>query len=109
LFNGNYSSYRYELEIEKQQAKTNQAAVKIEPKAQPKKSKLAFKEQQELKALDTEIPGVEDKIKSLTERLNSGLADHAQLSDLARQIKVLTDELDEKSLRWMELTELSGL
>ncbi len=64
LFNGNYSSYRYELEIEKQQAKTNQAAVKAEPKAQPKKSKLAFKEQQELSTLDKDIPGVENKIKA---------------------------------------------
>ncbi len=109
LFNGNYSSYRYELEIEKQQAKTNQAAAKIEPKPQPKKSKLAFKEQQELSTLDKEIPGVENKIKALTEQLNSGLSDHAQLSELARQIQSLTNELDEKSLRWMELTELSGL
>ena len=57
LFNGNYSSYRYELEIEKQQAKTNQAAAKIEPKAQPKKGKLGFKEQKELETLDKEIPG----------------------------------------------------
>ena len=109
LFNGNYSSYRYELEIEKQQAKTNQAAAKVEPKPQPKKSKLAFKEQQELKTLDIEIPGVEEKIKSLTEQLNSGLADHGHLSELAQQIQSLTNELDEKSLRWMELTELNGL
>ena len=109
LFNGNYSSYRYELEIEKQQAKTNQAASKVEPKAQPKKSKLAFKEQQELSTLDKEIPGVENKIKTLTEQLNSGLSDHGQLAEIAKQIQVLTDELDEKSLRWMELTELSEL
>ncbi|HJP63395.1 MAG TPA: ABC-F family ATP-binding cassette domain-containing protein [Mucilaginibacter sp.] len=110
IFNGNYSSYRYEQEQEKQQAKSNQAAAKAEPKiAQPKKSKLGFKEQQELQTLDKEIPKVELEIKKLTEQLNSGLTDHNQLSDLARQIELLTNKLDEKSLRWMELTELSEL
>lgn len=110
IFNGNYSSYRYEQEQEKQQAKSNQAAAKQEPKpAQPKKSKLAFKEQQELQTLDKEIAQIENEIKKLTEQLNSGLADHNQLSDLARQVEELTNRLDEKSLRWMELTELSEL
>ena len=110
IFNGNYSSYRYEQEQEKQQAKSNQTAAKLEPKtAQPKKSKLGFKEQQELQTLDKEIPNVELEIKKLTEQLNSGLTDHNQLSDLARQIEQLTNKLDEKSLRWMELTELSEL
>lgn len=110
IFNGNYSSYRYEQEQEKQQAKSNQAAAKQEPKpAQPKKSKLAFKEQQELQTLDKEIAQIENEIKKLTEQLNSGLADHNQLSDLARQVEELTNRLDEKSLRWMELTELGEL
>ncbi|HTI59960.1 ABC-F family ATP-binding cassette domain-containing protein [Mucilaginibacter sp.] len=110
IFNGNYSSYRYEQEQEKQQAKSNQAAAKQEPRpAQPKKSKLAFKEQLELQTLDKEIAQIENEIKKLTEQLNSGLADHNQLSDLARQIEELTNSLDEKSRRWMELTELNEL
>ncbi|MFB9841161.1 ABC-F family ATP-binding cassette domain-containing protein [Mucilaginibacter ginsenosidivorans] len=110
IFNGNYSSYRYEQEQEKQQAKSNQAAAKQGPKPlQPKKSLLAFKEQQELQTLDKEIPNIEIEIKKLTDQLNSGLTDHHQLSELAKQIEQLTNTLDEKSLRWMELTELSEL
>jgi len=107
LFNGNYSSYRYEAELEKQQAKNNQAAIKQEIKAQPKKNKLNFKDQKELETLDIDIPKVEDQIRALTEKLNSGLTDHQQLNDLSKQIESLTAELDEKSLRWMELTELN--
>lgn len=111
IFNGNYSSYRYEAEQEKQQAKNAQTQVIAKPeiKSQPKKSKLSFKEQKELETLNGEIPKVESQIKALTEQLNLGSTNHEQLSELAKQMQALTTELDEKSLRWMELTELSGL
>ncbi len=67
IFNGNYSSYRYEQEIAKQQAKADLIAEKAEPKPQPKKNKLGFKELKELENLDKEITEVENKIKVLTE------------------------------------------
>jgi ABC transport system ATP-binding/permease protein len=107
LFNGNYSSYRYEAELEKQQTKNNQAVTKQEAKSQPKKNKLNFKDQKELETLDLDISKLEDKIRALTEQLNSDLTDHQKLSELSKQIEALTGELDQKSLRWMELTELS--
>jgi ATP-binding cassette subfamily F protein uup len=39
--------------------------------------------------------------------MNSGIADHQRLSELAQQIQVLNNQVDEKSMRWMELTELN--
>ncbi|MGZ3927029.1 MAG: ABC-F family ATP-binding cassette domain-containing protein, partial [Mucilaginibacter sp.] len=107
IFNGNYSSYRYEQEIAKQQAKSNAIAEKVEPKPQPKKNKLAFKELKELENLTKEIAGIENKIKGLTEYLNSGIQDHSKLIETAQQIAHLNDELDSKSIRWIELTELN--
>jgi len=107
VFNGNYSSYRYELEIAKQQAKKAIIEEKIEPKPQPKKNKLAFKELKELENLDKEIAEIETKIKTLTEELNSGLSDHQQLSEIAQKIAALNSQLDDKSIRWIELTELN--
>jgi len=107
IYNGNYSSYRYELEVSKQQAKTAAVAEKTEVKNQPKKSKLSFKEAKELETLEKDISETENKIKSLSEEINSGMSDHQKLSELAQQIAVLNDQLDEKSLRWMELTELN--
>ena len=107
VYNGNYSSYRYELEIAKQQAKKAIIEEKIEPKTQPKKNKLAFKELKELENLDKEIAEIEIKIKALTEELNSGLSDHQQLSEIAQKIAALNSQLDEKSIRWIELTELN--
>ncbi|HWD90305.1 MAG TPA: ABC-F family ATP-binding cassette domain-containing protein [Mucilaginibacter sp.] len=108
IFNGNYSSWRYEQEQEKQHAKSTQLTSKQEDKSiQPKKNKLNFKEQKELESLNNEIAGMENQIKMLTEQMNSGTADHGQLADLARQIQTLNYELDGKSLRWIELTELN--
>jgi ATP-binding cassette subfamily F protein uup len=107
VFNGNYSSYRYELEIVKQQAKKATIEEKTESKPQPKKNKLAFKELKELENLDKEIAEIEIKIKALTEELNSGLSDHQQLGEIAQKVAVLNSQLDEKSIRWIELTELN--
>jgi ABC transport system ATP-binding/permease protein len=106
IFNGNYSSYRYEQEIAKQQAKNNQSVEKLDTKTSPKKSKLSFKEIKELEGLDNDIAQVENKIVLLTEQLNSGLTDHQQLSEIAQQIAGLNSQLDKKSLRWIELTGL---
>ena len=107
VFNGNYSSYRYELEIAKQQAKKTAVEEKAEVKSQPKKNKLAFKELKELENLNKEIAEIEIKIKGLTVELNSGISDHQQLSELAQKIAGLNSQLDEKSIRWIELTELN--
>jgi ATP-binding cassette subfamily F protein uup len=59
--------------------------------------------------LGNEIQAIESRIKTLTGQMNSDSADHTQLAELARQIQALTDDLDEKSLRWMELTDLNEL
>ena len=107
IFNGNYSSYRYEQEIAKQQAKNNTIAEKTESKPQPKKNKLGFKELKELENLNKEIAEIENKIKLLTEALNQGEHDHSKLIEIAQQIAALNSQMDEKSVRWIELTELN--
>ena len=106
IFNGNYSSYRLELEESKQQAKRAPVADAKPSETLVKKNKLNFKEQKELENLDNEIEALEKKIKQLTEKLNSGIEDHQQLIDTASQIKALNSDLDEKSMRWIALTEL---
>src|SRR6202000_2705523 len=89
IFNGNYSSYRVELEENKQLAK-RAPVVEIKP-AEPvaKKNKLSFKEQKELENLDKDIADIENKIKELTGELNSGIEDHQKLIEIADKIKKL--------------------
>ncbi|WDF55435.1 ABC-F family ATP-binding cassette domain-containing protein [Mucilaginibacter sp. KACC 22063] len=107
IYNGNYSSFRLELEENKAaEKKAVTTPIPVEqPKKQEVKSKLSFKETKELSDLEKEIAGIETKIKELTVTLNSGALDHQQLSENANTIQGLTDELDSKSLRWLELSE----
>ncbi|MBS7565798.1 ABC-F family ATP-binding cassette domain-containing protein [Mucilaginibacter sp. Bleaf8] len=109
VYNGNYSSWRIEQEEAKQAAKQKAAApapVQAAPAA-PKKSKLSFKEQKELETTEAEIAQLEVKIKGLTDQLNT-LTDHQQIINISTEIETLNNTLDEKTMRWMELTELKG-
>jgi ATP-binding cassette subfamily F protein uup len=108
IFNGNYSSYRQELEDQKQLSRKQPAKTPVVVE-QPviKKNKLSFKEQREMELLERNISDTENEIKQLTEVLNSGtISSHQELMDMAKRIKNLTDMVDENSLRWIELSEL---
>ncbi len=106
VFNGNYSSYRLELEESKQAAKKAPAPA---PVATPKikKSKLSFKEQKEMETLEKTISETEEHLKRLNAALNAGSLNTAELIEHSRQIEALSTQLDEKTMRWLELTELS--
>ena len=111
IYNGNYSSYRFELEEAKAYAKKKaiedaKKPVVVTPPA-PKKSKLNFKEQKEMEDLEKRIAHIETEIKTFTTELNSGITNHEELAYLADKISDLTEEMEDKTTRWLELTELS--
>ncbi|WP_295772178.1 ABC-F family ATP-binding cassette domain-containing protein [uncultured Mucilaginibacter sp.] len=106
LYNGNYSSFRLEQEEAKQAQKQKPVVQAPTPVAQaPKKSKLSFKEQKELETAEADIAKIEIQIKELSEQLNT-ITDHQKIVDISNNIKKLNNDLDEKTMRWMELTEL---
>lgn len=105
IFNGNYSSYRLELEESKQQNKRS-AVVQTPATVAVKKSKLSFKEEKELDTLEKEIKVIEESIKNKTEELNTTGISTTKLNDILQQVAELNTKLDEKSFRWIELTEL---
>jgi ATP-binding cassette subfamily F protein uup len=107
IYNGNYSSYRIELEENKQSAK-KPAAVAPAPMEQPKKAKLSFKEEKEFEGLEKEIADIENKIVETTEELNIINIDPKKLTQLTDKIAYLNKQLDQKSSRWIELGELKG-
>jgi len=112
LFNGNYSDYRDSLEEEEMmKANATPTVPKQEVVAAPvvtAKKKLTFKEKQELENFPTEINALETKKTELTVLMNSGSSDHKQLQAWADEIKTITESIDAKTLRWMELSELAG-
>jgi ABC transport system ATP-binding/permease protein len=69
------------------------------------KRKLSFKEQKEYEILEKEIAILEDKKTALTEKLNAG-GNYEELTAWAKEIQYLTDILEEKEFRWLELAEL---
>jgi ATP-binding cassette subfamily F protein uup len=104
IYNGNYSSYRVELEESKQQNKRNTTATAAVVE-QVKKNKLSFKEQKELDTLESEIILIEKQIAENNEALNIAGIDPKKLDDILKQNTALNSKLDEKSMRWIELTE----
>ncbi|WP_426583257.1 ABC-F family ATP-binding cassette domain-containing protein [Mucilaginibacter sp. R-33] len=106
IFNGNYSSYRLELEEAKKQAKKPATVAQTTAPA-AKKSKLSYKEAKELENIEGEINAIETNIKDKNEQLNASGIDPKKLDEILKQIEVLNKQLDDKSARWMELTELN--
>ncbi len=106
IYSGNYTDYRLEQEEFKANIKETPKASPVSTEIESPKKKLSFKEEKELADIEAEVKNIEESILTLTTELNSGITDHNKLSDLAQQIKKQTEELDSKTLRWLELSEL---
>lgn len=108
-FNGNYSDYREYLD--EKEALSN-AAQKTEsqpakPEAKTKKG-LSYNEKIELDKLPSEIEKLEAEKAELTTQLNAGSTDHTELTKLALQIQELSNSIEAKTARWVELSEMAG-
>jgi len=111
-FPGNYTIYRNKIEaeqeLEKIQAKKKEPekkTIQSEP-AQAGKRKITFNEKRELETLETEIAQLEVEKSSTEETLNSGNCAHDELFRLSQRLVIIKSLLDEKELRWLELSEL---
>lgn len=113
-FPGNYSQYRDWSELkekeEEEAKKTN--TPKTETKANTwrgeQKKRLTFKEKQEMAALEVSIEALEEEKKKIEEALCSGTLSVDELTEKSKRLPLLQDELDEKSMRWLELSEIEG-
>ncbi len=111
-FPGNYTIYRNKVEIELEKAKNelrNKEPEKkpVKPTVQQVKTKLTFKEQREFELLDTEIEKLDSQKTELENALNSGTLLHEELFRMSEQLVKIKSLLDEKELRWLELSELA--
>ena len=109
-FMGNYSQYREYLENKTKEEKREQAAQKQETRAAEKpaterKKKRTYKEQQEYEQLARDIEALETEKKELTARLEQQL-DYKEIEKIGNRISEITDLIDEKELRWLELDEI---
>lgn len=110
---GNYTEYRLErdkeLKLQKRIAKINAPAATEENKGKPARAtnpnKMTFKERKEFETLELEIEQLEKEKAELIEKMNSGAGSSQELTDWSRRYQEVETSLDEKSMRWLELSE----
>lgn len=115
-FPGNYRDYRL-LKEEKLNATSNEkktsAATETTPEKKgmnrdgsQRKRKLSFKERKELEQLDKDIAQLEAEKKEIEAGLSSGKLSVEQITSMSKRLPILTEELNEKEMRWLELSEI---
>lgn len=109
-FMGNYSQYHEYLENKTREEKREIAAQKQETRtekpATERKKKRTYKEQQEYEQLAKDIEALETEKKELTSKLEQQL-DYQELEKIGNRISEITDLIDEKEMRWLELDEIA--
>ncbi len=111
LFNGNYSDYRSWLEenepTESVKSAAAPAAVAVpEGNGNDGRRKPSFKEKQEYEKLQAEIEALEKQKEVLTISISGGSTDHVQLQKWSMEIRNITDAIEQKTMRWLELAEI---
>ncbi|MFL5729695.1 MAG: ABC-F family ATP-binding cassette domain-containing protein [Cytophagaceae bacterium] len=101
---GNYTDYRTWMDEQEEEA-AKPKAVPVKVKSDEEKKKLSYQEKKELENLDKEIASLELKKEDLTAKLNSGTGSNEDLIKWGKEIAEVMSLLDEKSLRWLELSE----
>ncbi len=113
-FPGNYTQYREWKEVQELLEKEKEQAAKPKEEkvqqAQPKndeKKKLSFKEKREFEELDALIPQLEEEKANLENELSSGTLSTDELLQKSNRISQLIEAIEEKTMRWLELSELA--
>lgn len=107
-FPGNYTQYREWSALQDQNTQT-QAKTKKKKKSyrNDDRRRMTFKERFEFEQLEKDIALLEEEQRLLEEQLCSGLLSAKELTEKSIRLPRLKDELDEKSMRWLELSELA--
>ena len=118
-FPGNYSQYR-EWKDEQDQLKREEERLQREKEAKeaPKtaaprnqnteKKRLTYKEKQEFAQLEKDIAALEEEKKQIEVALCGGTISVEEITAMSKRLPELNDELDEKSMRWLELSEFES-
>ena len=72
------------------------------------KRKMSFKERREFEQLEKEIAGLEEEKAQIEELLCSGALSVDELTQKSKRLPEINDSIDEKTMRWLELSEIEG-
>ena len=120
-FPGNYTQYREWVKMRGDESaetrgrenassseKTRTSASAHPRTANVSKRKLSYKEKREMEQLESDIAALETEQKQIEEALCGGTTSVEEITAMSKRLPLLKDELDEKSMRWLELSEIEN-
>lgn len=110
---GSYANYRVFQKLKQQERrdKERKQELKIEvakPSSNAPKVKMSFKEQKEFNQLEKDIENLEVEKVKLSKELNNPDLAYDSIAEVSDKLTQLVNQLDEKSMRWLELSELDA-
>ncbi|HEY6901373.1 MAG TPA: ABC-F family ATP-binding cassette domain-containing protein, partial [Puia sp.] len=121
-FPGNYSQYREWVKLDNEEAEFRPPGDGYKPQPAPvspptpapaarpaaEKRQLSYKERREFESLEKEMAQLTQEKQAITEKLNSGTAPFEELQQMSIRIGEISQLLDDKELRWLELSEIGA-
>jgi ATP-binding cassette subfamily F protein uup len=106
-FPGNYANYRVEKELNED--KTSDPTIELKQKStEPEisKKKAGFNEKREFDLLTKELEKLNKEKEQIALQLSAGNLEYQQLQELSSKFKHVSDQIDKKEMRWLELSEM---
>lgn len=108
-FPGNYTQYRqYSALQSKEEAKADASVREKKSYRNDSRRRMSYKEKREFEQLEKDIASLEQQQHEIEEALCSGTLSVEELTEKSRLLPKLKEEIDEKSMRWLELSEIEG-
>ena len=108
-FPGNYTQFREweSLQPRPSTASANKPVERQRPRREETKRRLTFNERREFEQLTTAIEALEKEKAVIVEALSGATLSVEQITDYSKRLPQLQSELDEKEMRWLELSEFA--
>ena len=111
-FPGNYTQYRQWQSLQPSKPAAARDAQKANAYKESRKTaehrRMTFKEKREFEQLEKDIAALETEKKQIEEALSSGTISVDEITTMSKRLPLLNEELDEKSMRWLELSEIES-
>lgn len=113
-FPGNYTQFREWESLKPKELADNKNNTSDTEKKEKRefvgeqRRKKTYKEKCEFERLEKEIAALEEEQKSIEEALCSGTLPIDELTEKSKRLPIIKDELEEKEMRWLELSEING-
>ena len=110
-FPGNYTQYREWASLEENKTSSSSSSSSTSTAGKPSyrhddRRRLSYKEKREMEQLEKDIAALEEEKKKIEEALCGGTTEVEEITAMSKRLPQLNEELDEKSMRWLELSEI---